>query len=231
VHLLRIVGVFCEAENPGKGGTVEASMVERAALYIDAILDCWRALPEQERLSLTFRDERIDACVDRVVDWLETRGERQAYGRDILRACVGGIRSADQLKLVLERYESIYKGRVISKPPGPHGGRPGVLVMAPRRRPYRESESLGSEFADKLIEEVAEAVCLQVEGVASQTSEIPPVVADSDLKTEAEEDGWVSIGEFVGEGLSASQLPEEACRQTQPTNPADKPWDREASTS
>ena len=220
VHLLRIIGVFCEAENPGKGGLVEASMVERAALYMDAILDCWRALPEQERLSLTFKDERLDGSVDRVVDWLEQRDERQAYGRDILHAHVGGIRNSDQLKAVLERYESIYKGCVISKPAGPQGGRPGVLVLAPRRRPWSESGVSG--FGGIPDSEMVEEVSCQIEGVASHTPESSPVAADSDLETLTREAEVVAAVGFVDEGLLTPIVPEEPGQQTVAINPGAK---------
>jgi hypothetical protein len=221
VHLLRLIGVFCEAENPGRGGMVEASVVERAALYMDAILDCWRALPEQERLSLSFKDERLDGSVDRVADWLEQRDERQAYGRDILHAHVGGIRNSDQLKTVLERYESIYKGCVISKPAGPHGGRPGVLVLAPRRRPWSETGVSG--FGGIPDGEVVEEVSRQTEGVASHTPEIPPVTAESDLETVVREAEVVAAVGFVDEGLVTAGSAEEPGQQTVAINPGSKP--------
>jgi hypothetical protein len=217
VHLLRIVGVFAEAENPGKGGMVEASLVERAALYMDAVLDCWRALPEQERLSLTFKDERLDACVDRVVDWLEQRDERQASARQILRRGVGGIRTAEQLKLVLDRYEATYKGSVTARPVGPHGGRPSVLVTAPRRRPAQESEDGVEENPTKPSEEVLSGVSV----LGSQTLETAPVGADFEFKNGAATEELGDPGGFVSRVLSGLSAEDET-RQNLLTKPSDK---------
>lgn len=224
VHLLRIVGVFCEAENPGKGGMVEASMVERAALYMDAVLDCWRALPEQERLSLTFRDERLNVSVDRLVDWLEQREGRQATSGELLKAKVGGIRTPDQLKLVLEMYEANFHGCVVARPSGPHGGRPGLLVSAPRRKPAAtDYESGGTENVGKPVDEVEVEVSRHLVGVASHTPEVLPAQGESELN------GWAAAAAAItATGFPDASLPTpisapEASRETLSENPVGKP--------
>jgi hypothetical protein len=128
VHLARVALVLAELDDPGAGGELSAETLERAAALVDFTLDCWRALPEQGSLSLSRRDEKLNVAVERLVAWLEEHGGR-ATRRQLLRAAVGGVRSARDLDALLLRYGEIYPGGISEELPA--SGGPRATVASP----------------------------------------------------------------------------------------------------
>lgn len=94
------------------------------------MLDCWRALPEQEALALSLRDERLGAAVQRLLAYLEEHGG-QATSRQLLRSAVAGCRTRAVLNQVLDHFEATYPGTVTDYQPV--RGPAAHLVRAPRR--------------------------------------------------------------------------------------------------
>jgi hypothetical protein len=142
VHCARIALVFAEAQAPGRGGDVEASVINRAARVIDFTTDCWRALPEQGGLALSTRDWRLDQHLERLVAWLEEHGG-QASRRELQQARVAGARTASDLDALLKRYEDRFPGHVTEGTP-PAGGLATVVVRAPRRVPSTNGVDSGN---------------------------------------------------------------------------------------
>jgi len=66
VHLARIVLALAEAESPGHGGAVGSNLVDRGAVLVEFVLECWRALPEHGSLGLSWRDSKLDDGVERL---------------------------------------------------------------------------------------------------------------------------------------------------------------------
>jgi hypothetical protein len=132
VHLARVALVFAEAEQSAAGGEIGAELVERAAAVVDFSLDCWRALPEQGGLALSYRDERLDHGVERLVACLEERDGGVSTRRELQRACVAGGRTPHDLDLLLGRYEATYPGTASRDTPNA-GGLETMIVRAPRR--------------------------------------------------------------------------------------------------
>jgi hypothetical protein len=130
-HLARLALIFAEADAPGQAGTIGAEIVERAAAVIAYTLDCWRALPEFGGLALSYRDEKLDAALPRLVSWLESHGGH-AKRRELQRARVAGVRTARDLDSLLARYEATYPGTVEDAAPE-HGGRASLIVRSPAR--------------------------------------------------------------------------------------------------
>lgn len=125
-HLLRVALVLAETGAPGRGGSVEAEVVDRAAALVDFSLECWRALPENDTLSLSAKTARLDRAVDRLRAWLEEHGG-QATRRELLRGHVAGVRTVDDLAALLRRYEAVYPGTVRQEPTPGRG--PGAEVV------------------------------------------------------------------------------------------------------
>jgi hypothetical protein len=134
VHLARVALALAEADHPGRGGMVEADTVERAATLVRFVLDCWRAIPEQDSLGLSWRDRKLDTGVERLAEWLEGRPDGEANRRELQRAHVAGARTGSDLDALLERYEDTYPGLVTEVRPE-RGGLPTTVVRAPTRRP------------------------------------------------------------------------------------------------
>ena len=133
IHLLRVALLFAEAEDPGAGGEVGVDAIERAAVVVDFALNCWRALPEQGSLGLSWRHKVLDEGVEKLRVWVEGRGG-EATRRELQRAHVAGVRAASDLDALLERYEDTYPNCVVEVVPE-HGGLPTRVVRAPARRP------------------------------------------------------------------------------------------------
>jgi Protein of unknown function (DUF3987) len=133
IHLARVALVLAEAQAPAEGGEIGADLIDRAAAVIDFTLDCWRALPEQGALALSYRDETLDRGIPRLVSWLDEHGGR-ATRRELQRARVAGVRTARDLNLLLLRYEATYPGTVRDTEPE-HGGLAIRTVSSPLRRP------------------------------------------------------------------------------------------------
>jgi hypothetical protein len=123
--------VFAEADQPGVGGDVGSGPVERAAVYIEFTLDCWRALPEQNSLALSHRDRILEPAVDKLYAWIEGRGG-VATRREIQIAHVAGARTKEKLDALLERYEDVYPGSKTVET-STHGGPPTMIYRALRR--------------------------------------------------------------------------------------------------
>ncbi len=131
IHLLRVALVLAEADLGGVGGQVTADTVERAACWVDFVLDCWRALPEQGALALSLREERLGTAVERLLAYLEEHGG-QATSRQLLRNRVGGCASRRVLDEVLDHFEEMFPGTVVEYHPA--RGPAARLVTAPRRQ-------------------------------------------------------------------------------------------------
>jgi hypothetical protein len=74
----------------------------------------------------------LGEVVEKIRDWVEQRGGTSTY-RDLRRACVGGLRTKAKLDAALRHYEQVYPGTVKHVGPTPQGGRPGLVIHAPRR--------------------------------------------------------------------------------------------------
>jgi hypothetical protein len=132
VHLLRVALVLAEAESPGAGGQVAEDVIVRAVGWMEFVLDCWRALPEQGSLALSRREEVLDVGVEKLRAWLEEHGG-EATRREIQRAHVAGCRTTGQLDALLEHYHQTYPETVatVANPRGPVA----TLIRAPYRLP------------------------------------------------------------------------------------------------
>jgi hypothetical protein len=131
-QLGRVTLTLAEASDPGKGGTVDAEHVHRAAQIVNFAMGCWRALPEQGGFALSRADETLDRAIPRLISWLEEHGGK-ASKREIQRACVAGVRTTGDLGKLLTRYEARYPGSLTTARPV-HGGLPITIVSAPARR-------------------------------------------------------------------------------------------------
>jgi hypothetical protein len=127
----RVALVLAESMSPGMGGEVSREAMESAVALVDYTLDCWRAMPERDGLTLSRRDETLQRACDELADWLEQHGGK-AIKRDLTRAKVAKCRTAAQLNQVLALYEEIYPGSVREERTGARGP-VGVVVYAPRR--------------------------------------------------------------------------------------------------
>lgn len=131
VQAARIALVLAESLDPGAGDALPFAATAAAIALTDYVLDCWRAMPDREALTTSRRDETLHRGVDQLADWLEQHGGR-ATARDLQRAHVAGVRTADELKALTARYEAEYPGSTRTEQPQ-GGGRPGQVVYAPRR--------------------------------------------------------------------------------------------------
>ncbi len=130
IHLARIALVLYEAD-PERPEQVEQDHIDRAAHIVNFTLDCWRALPEQDSMSLTLRDKVLDRGIVRLVGWLEEHGG-SASRRELQMARVAGARTAADLDALLDRYEAVYPGtRSTVTPVG--GGKLATVIRLPMR--------------------------------------------------------------------------------------------------
>ena len=88
IHLARIALVLDEAD-PERPEQVEQDHIDRAAQIVNFTLDCWRALPEQDSMSLTLRDKVLDRGIVRLVGWLRSTAGRRADASCRWRASPG----------------------------------------------------------------------------------------------------------------------------------------------
>ena len=131
VQLARIALSLYEAD-ADRPERIEMLHVDRAAQFVNYSLDCWRALPEQGGLALTYRDQQLDRGIGRLMGWLEEHGG-EATRRELLRAHVAGARTAHDLNALLGRYEATYAGTVERDVIPAGGGPPTTIVRLPRR--------------------------------------------------------------------------------------------------
>jgi hypothetical protein len=122
------------------GPVVPADAMKGAVAIVDYAMDCWRALPEGEALTLTRAEAQLMPAVDTLAAWLERRPDRRATRRDVLLAHVAGARTADQLDALLAQYEDVYSGSVLKERTGERGPE-GIVVHAPRRSATRHTPS------------------------------------------------------------------------------------------
>ena len=169
VQLLRIAGVFAEALSPGAGGIVDVGIIDAAAEYVDAVMDSWRALLEPDHLALSFKDERLDGGVEKLLAWLEEHNVEAITPRQLLRRHAAGVRSAADLDALMVRYEAAYPGSVVAGETTPKGGRPGRIVRAPVRRspPVRRYGSVRGDNATNPQEATPEGFVDNVANVAT----------------------------------------------------------------
>jgi hypothetical protein len=133
IHLARVALVLAELDDPGAGGEIGASIIERAARIVDFTLGCWRALPENGTLALTRRDEILDRHIVRLIGWLDEHGGR-ATRRQLQIAKVAGCRTVADLDALLGRYSDAYPGLVQEEAPSGGRGLPTIWVESPTRR-------------------------------------------------------------------------------------------------
>lgn len=134
-QLLRLVLVACELDDPGgtTGGlTVTAKRIDAVVPQLEFCLSCWRVLPTATALALTYQHAVLNEAVDKLAFWLEHHGGASTP-RGLLRAHVAGVRTRGDLNLLLKRYLATFPGTIKPTTPGPRGGRPGRLVLAPKR--------------------------------------------------------------------------------------------------
>jgi hypothetical protein len=135
VHLARVACVLCEADEAGQGGNVSGELVERAAAIVGFTLASWRALPAYGSFGLSRRDQVLDRGVVALLEWVERRPERKGTQREIQRARVGGARTPDEVRVLVDRYDETFPGCVTWESSS-HGGRRTRVVNAPMRRKY-----------------------------------------------------------------------------------------------
>lgn len=132
-HLARIALVLAEANDPGAGGSIDAQIIERAAIWVDFTIDCWKALPEHGTgLGLTRRDEKLSIGAGKLAAWLEARPDRLATRRDIQRARVAGCRKAADIDALIAEYEATYP-TTVTRTALSGGGHDQTIIRAPRR--------------------------------------------------------------------------------------------------
>ena len=133
-QLLRLVLIVAELHDPGgtQGRRLSAAHLDAVAPLLTFCLDCWRALPTAAALALTYQAAVLNDAVDTLAAWLEHHGGA-ATPRELKLAHVAGVRTTGDLNLLLKRYGATYPGTIKPTEPGPQGGRPGRLVLAPRR--------------------------------------------------------------------------------------------------
>jgi hypothetical protein len=132
-HAARVALTLAEGIAPGTGGAIPPEAMTGAIALVDYTLDVWRALPEGEVLTLSRRMEAVDGAVDRWAAWLEHRPDKQATRGTLLRYKVGGVQTAKEVDIVLDRYEERFPGTVEHNTVPAGGGPPATIVHAPRR--------------------------------------------------------------------------------------------------
>ena len=199
VHLLRIALCLAEAEKPAHGGDIDASIVDRGTVIVDFILDCWRALPEQGGMALSWKNEKLDTHVDRLADWLEQHGGR-ATKRDLSRSCAAGVRTAKDLDELLARYEARHPGTIEHVKPA-RGPRSTVVLAPKRRRVSHETVS-----ADSLAVVPFPARSASAEYVSTQATHesVGPGNADSSLGAGLSADSFPRSGSHADNGVADS---------------------------
>jgi hypothetical protein len=103
-----------------------------AIAIVEYAMAVWRSLPSQERLTLSYREEKLDTAVEKLREWLEARPERKASRSELLLSKPAGIRNKKILNAVLAEYEETYPGTIRQEAPE-HGGPTGTYVHAPAR--------------------------------------------------------------------------------------------------
>jgi hypothetical protein len=142
----RLALVIAESLNPAAGGEIPVEAMTAAIAIIDYTLDCWRALPGHDVLSLSRRDWTLNQAVDQLAEWLERHGG-SADRREIQRARVAGARTSDALSALLTTYEATYPGSVRAETPEERKGKRGpvaTLIFAPRRDNTASQKPLNS---------------------------------------------------------------------------------------
>ena len=134
-QLLRLVLIVAELDDPGgaTGGlTVTAARLDAVVPLLEFCLSCWRALPTATALALTHQHAVLNEAVDRLAVWLEHHGGASTRGSSSGPTSPGSTPRGD-LNLLLKRYLATFPGTIKTTEPGPQGGRPGRLVLAPKR--------------------------------------------------------------------------------------------------
>jgi hypothetical protein len=211
-QLLRLVLIIAELHDPGgtQGRRLSAAHLDAVAPLLAFSLDCWRALPTAAALALTYQAAVLNDAVDTLAAWLEHHGGA-ATPRELKLAHVAGVRTTGDLNLLLKRYGATYPGTIKPTEPGPQGGRPGRLVLAPRRARVGEYvEFVANGYKPPTpppCDDPAEAgagACTpgsgaaeeaegSGEGVATNPPEVatnPPEVATNPPRVEAADEGW-----------------------------------------
>lgn len=143
-QVLRIALVLAEAQYPGHGGNMPVSVIRSAVALMDYHIGVWRSLPG-ERSVLTSREGWAELnAVTRLMHWLQQRpkdpadGIRKATRREIMRARVAGVKTADDVDRMIGAYAEEYPGtlRVVKNP----RGRPTVYLTEPVTTDQRSEE-------------------------------------------------------------------------------------------
>jgi Protein of unknown function (DUF3987) len=140
IQCAAIAKVIAESMHPGRGGVIPVEAVSCAVALVNYCMDVWRAMPGNQSMSLSRKDEVLNQGVNELASWLEDRAPRDLNGRsvrwatprEITRGHVAGVRTSEQARLLIDHYRAVYPGCVVDyRPAG--GGRPGRAVMAPQR--------------------------------------------------------------------------------------------------
>lgn len=140
IQCAAVAKVIAESLHPGRGGAIPVEAMTTAIAIVDYAMDCWRAMPGNETMSLSRKDETLNRGVDLLADWLNDRAPRDLNGqmikwanpREIKDRHIAGVRTMVEANLLVDRYGAVYQGHVITYKP-PRGGRPGRAVIAPQR--------------------------------------------------------------------------------------------------
>jgi hypothetical protein len=126
------------------GDIVPLDAINAAVAIVDYAMGCWRAMPEDEALTLDRTEEKLMPAVEDLAAWLERREDRRASRREILLAKPAGLRTAHQLTVLMNKYEAVYPGSIQEERTGARGPA-AIVVYAPRRSPETvDVNSLGA---------------------------------------------------------------------------------------
>jgi hypothetical protein len=138
---LRIALVIAESMNPGTGGEISTEAVSCAVAIVDYCINAWRALPGNSTMTISRREDVMDAAHRRLVSWLETRpphteglpeGNRPRPGASRREVQLWLHESPKKLNELILEHRDRWPDCVVPVRPG-HGGRPTVWLYAPPR--------------------------------------------------------------------------------------------------
>lgn len=134
-HLTRIALVLALIE---ESEAVEPDHLHRAAVLVGYFLKQVRLLPTgSEDLTLPRFQRDIDRGIDALERAVRRAKDKRVTARQVMRSHIGGVRTAEGLRILLERYRDIYPGciRTEEQP----GNRPTLAVYAPGYAPKEVS--------------------------------------------------------------------------------------------
>jgi hypothetical protein len=131
----RIALVLAESIEPGKGGPIPPEAMESAIAIVDYCMAVWSALGDGTTAALSTAEQRSIQLAEKIREWLDRKGGSRT-AREILRANVGGIKTMSLLTTVLDVYEEMYPGTIVTEKRGATDDKLTVIVSPPEREGY-----------------------------------------------------------------------------------------------